>query len=527
MKIASKVIIVVLLWLIFVNPGSITNIDTARRMQMAHAWWTNTEEGIPGDRLVINVNGQNYIPYDLGQSMLMLPGDWLGTKLAQTIKLDRHQSQQFTEAFVSFFIFLPINLLAILACFRLLKLFGYSEKLAGLSSIIWLLGTTVLFYSTLHQQNNQILLFVLISYQAALAYIKKGHKSLAIFSGIALGIAFLIRITSILHAITVLIFLVGCIISNRNEFKPISKSINSLLLWISGFIPFVLIERILTYYRYGNWRATSSSLHLQIYSKANTLIEANDVIKGNNDSFDFLSLLTKIKLDALLAPLFYPEKSIFLYDPLLLPCLIISLICWKALSLEIRWYLIAGILNFLLHLYIYSWTSEWIRQGQWGARYHITSVHLLLIPLIPLLIRGATKQIKKNTNIFKKITSWFARIVIFLAMLLQFFSIVLPFNLEKTQQKLGVGSRFRMIQRVNNIFYLFDEVPESNIQIGKVIQHSPQLNPNPNLGWGFLPFRLKDRLNGNSPLNKLIPILILLWGLLFILAVTATIWMFI
>lgn len=522
MKIGYKVIIVALLWLIFVNPGSITNIDTTRRMQMAHAWWTGTEEGISGDRIIININNQNYVPYDLGQSMLMLPGDWLGTKLAQSININKNQSQQFIEAIVSFFIFLPINLLAVLACFRLLKLFGYSEKLAGLSSIIWLLGTTVLFYSTLHQQNNQILLFVLISYQAALAYIKKEQKQLAIFSGMALGMAFLIRITSIIHAVSVLVFLIGCI-AYRHKSKPISKSRKSIFLWMSGFIPLVLIERILTNYRYGSWTATSTSLHLQIYSKADALIEANDIVLGQNVGFSFLNLLTKVRSEGLLAPLFYPEKSIFLYDPLLLPCLIILFVCWKFLSLEIKWYLIAGVLNFLLHLYIYSWTTDWIKQGQWGVRYHITSVHLLLVPLIPLLIRGATRQIKKNANLSKKIVSWFAKLIIILAVLLQFLSIALPFNFEKNQQELGVGSRFRIVQRVNNIVYILSENPKFNMQISKTVELSPQLNSN----WGFLPFRLKDKLNGNSPLNKLIPILILLWGLLLVLACTATIWMFI
>ena len=260
---------------------------------------------------------------------------------------------------------------------------------------------------------------------------------------------------------------------------------------------------------------------MQIFSKADTLIGANDVVLGDNEGFSFLSLLTQVQLEGLLAPLFSPEKSIFLYDPLLLPCLIVLFVCWRFLSLEIKWYAIAVILNFLLHLYIYSWTSDWIKLGAWGSRYHITSVHLLLVPLIPLLIRGATKKIKKNTNIFKKIASWFARIIIFLAMLLQFFSILLPFNLEKTQQELGVGSRFRMVQRVNNVFTLLDETPVSNVQI------SPILDSNQNINWEFLPFRLQNRSNENSPLNKLLPILFILWGLIFILAVTATVWMFV
>lgn len=520
MKIESKVIIVALLWLILINPGSITNIDTARRIQMAHSWWAQTKEGIPGDRLVINVNGQNYIPYDLGQSMLMLPGDWIGTKLSQSIRLDRNQSKQFTEAIISFLIFLPINLLAVLACFRLLKLFSYSEKLAGLSSIIWFLGTTVLFYSTLHQQNNQILLFVLISYQAALAYIQKGQKPLAIFSGIALGIAFLIRITSIIHAVGILFFLIGCI-SDRTKLKSGWRSIKSILLWIGGFIPFVLIERILTNYRYGSWTATSTSLHMQIFAKADTLIGANDVVLGDNEGFSFLSLLTKVRLEGLLAPLFSPEKSVFLYDPLLLPCSIVLFVCWRFLSLEIKWYAIAGIVNFILHLYIYSWTSAWIRQGQWGARYHITSIHLLLVPLIPLLVRGAIKQIKQNTHIFKKIAILFARFAIVLAVLLQIFSILLPFDLERIQQELGVGSRFRMGQRINNVFILLGETPESNVKI------SPILHSNQNINWEFLPFRLQARQNDDSSLNKFMPILFIFWGLIFILAVTATAWMFV
>ena len=261
MKIVHQITFIALLWLIFVNPGSISDLDTFRRTHMAHAWWTQTEEAIPQDKLVIHVNNRNYIPYDLGQSMLILPGDWLGTKLSQSLNLTNEaESQQFREAVISFIIFLPINLLTILTCFKLLLHFGYSEKIAGLSSIIFLLGTTVLFYASLHQQNNQILLFVLLSYQAASAYVMQQKKQLAIASGIALGIAFLIRITSILYVVSILTFLVGCLSNIKT--KLLANSIKSIFLWMTGFIPFVFLERILTYYRYGSWIATSTSLHI-------------------------------------------------------------------------------------------------------------------------------------------------------------------------------------------------------------------------------------------------------------------------
>lgn len=214
MTIKGKVALLALIWLILVNPGSVTNFDTERRLQMAHAWWTGTEENLPGNKVVININGKNYIPYDLGQSMLMLPGDWLGDKLGQNFDTEA-QRQYIREAVVSFLVFVPLNLLTVLICFQFLQLLGYSEKVAGLSGLVWLLGTSVLFYSSFHQQNNQVLLFVLLGYQAALTYIIKHQKFLAILSGVSLGVAFLIRITSILYAVGLLVFIVGCAVKKE------------------------------------------------------------------------------------------------------------------------------------------------------------------------------------------------------------------------------------------------------------------------------------------------------------------------
>ena len=237
--------------------------------------------------------------------------------------------------------------------------------------------------------------------------------------------------------------------------------------------------------------------------------------------------MTKIQLEGLLSPLISPEKSVFLYDPLVLPCLILLLICWKFFSTHIRWYLITGIVSFLLHLYIYSWTYEWIEHPAWGARYHVTSVHLLLIPLIPLLIRGVTRQITQNANFFQVIMSWIAKIIIIFAISIQFASVVLPSGLEQAQQKLGIGSRFRVVQRVNNIVYLLDRDRQYPLQIAKVLAESPSFAKNQKIAWEILPFRLKLWLEPDSFFYKLVPILFFCWGLILILAITTTVWVFI
>ena len=532
MKITHRIVVIALLWLIFVNPGTITSIDTIRRLSMSHAWWTGSEESFPGNKIVINVDRKKYIPYDLGQSMLMLPGDWLGEQLGKGLK-DELLREYFRRIVVSFLIFVPINLLAVLTCFRFLRLLNYSEKIARLSSLVWLIGTSILFYSSFHQQNNQILLFVLLSYQAALMYIIKQKKHWAILSGAALGFAFVIRITNIIYAASILLFLIG---SSLDKAKGESLSVNfrpTLWLWISGFAPFLLLERVLTYIRYGSWTATTVSLHLQIYSKAGALINSADtVVEGTTKSFSFLSLLTKIKPEALFAPFFSPEKSIFLYDPLTLPCLILLVICWKYLSGYVRWYTVAASVGFLLHVYIYSWSTGWINQGAWGARYHITSIHLLLVPLIPLLVKGAIEQIDRQKNLFKKTLTIAARAIIVVAICVQLTSISIDGGIEAYQQQLGIDSSFRIAQRFKNISALVaDGSVESQISKTLPIQNDPKLSFAKNQiiardGWNILPFIYQKRLTG-SPLSKLIPILIVLWGLILLAAIVTTVKIFV
>lgn len=226
---ACKIAIIALLWLIFIDPGNITINDTVHRLAMSHAWWTGTEENLSGNQIVVSVNQKKYIPYDLGQSILMLPGDWLGTQLGRGID-DKFIQDYLREATVSFLIFLPINLLTVLTCFRFLRLLDYSEKIAGLSSLVWFIGTSIFFYAGFHQQNNQILLFILLSYQAALIYIIKTKKYWAILSGAALGFAFMIRITNIVYVPSILLFLTGCILNReKSKFLPVSFGKNNCI----------------------------------------------------------------------------------------------------------------------------------------------------------------------------------------------------------------------------------------------------------------------------------------------------------
>lgn len=514
MKTVSKVALIACLWLAVISTGTLGSIDTEVRLQLSHAWATGAEEiqiapdqkaRVRGDILygVIGVGGKRYIHYDVGQSILMLPGDWIGSQLSHWFP--NIESERWRELTVNFLVFLPLNVAAVIACFYLLCLFGFPEKIAGLGSLTWLLGTTFLYYAQVHQQNNQILLFVTLAYGAALAYVQRERSYYAILSGLFLGSAFLIRKSSFIHALTVLLFLVGCLFyKNRDKFKIV----NSLILWIAGFFPLVLLGRFFDYFRYGSFWKTGERLANQQRDTDPVYAKFPPLPKG--DPF------TNEPHIGILGVLFSPAKSIFIYDPLLLPSLVLGISLWQKLSFYIKWYLLCNILNLGLHIALTSRLIFWDGDVAWGARYHITSVQLLLIPLLGIFVQ----QILLTRDWQKKGMQF----ILSLAIIAQLVSVVMPTNLEVYQRVVGIPgtrSNFRLAQRMVNIVCLVNSSWSKSC-----VENNPAqkkwVEP-----WNhvvFLPFNLKEIISTQDDSTAAITGLVgLIWIIGLILAIGVTI----
>jgi hypothetical protein len=447
MKTIIKVIAIALLWLAVTFSGRLGTVDTILRLQMAHAWWTGTEEVSPdyqpkerGDLQagVKGVGGKRYLAYDPGQSLLMLPGDWLGTKLHPYFsKVGANDFRQLVVVLT----FIPLNVAAVVSCFWLLRLLDFEERLAGIASIIWLISTTVLHYAQVPFQNNQILLFVAIGYASALAYVRRGNPGLALLSGLSLAAALLIRMTSVFHAITVLLFLVGCIAYQSRNLSKVAKAVG---LWIVGFIPLALLGRVFDYIRYGSFWTTGAMMSVK---QINT-----DPIWSSLPERDVNNPFSNDSYIGIWGVLFSPAKSIFIYDPLLLPCLVLGIIFWKKLSPYIQWYLVTGILNLGLHIALTSRLVFWHGDSAWAARYHVTSVQLLLIPLVALFMQYLLSA--------KRLTAWLMRGVLALAIAVQIASVIMLFSLEDAQSRLVPPDerfvQFRLGQRITNIVCAID-----------------------------------------------------------------------
>ena len=456
MKTIQKVIIASLLWTILLSSFRIMG-DTASRLQMSYAWLTGTEEIIlsadykPISRIggqstgALGKDGKRYITYDVGQPLLMLPGNWLGIQLHKFFPTQNEV--YFRQIIARWITFIPLNMALIVAVFWLLKIFNFSEKVAALSSMFFLLGTTVMQYVQSSQQNNQILLFVVLAYACAVVAVKaksnQTYKAFIILSGLAGGTAFLIRQTSIVHLLTIFLFILGCIWLTK---KSVMRTFETALLWALGVLPLVLISRIFDYVRLGVfWQTAAKFAVEQKRLGIDPLFVGLPELPAN---FPFNNPPWVGIWGALLSP----AKSIFIYDPLLLPCLILGIILWKQFSSYIQLYLAANCLNLILHLILYSKLDFWHGDAAWGARYHVTSVHLLLIPLIGVLIQ--------NMLTARGLYLWSIRLLLIIAIAVQIPSVILRPSAESNSiyfAKPESFNEFRLAERVTNIGCLIND----------------------------------------------------------------------
>lgn len=446
-----KVALIAFFLITSINRGTLGIVDTDARLQMAHAWWTGTEEvdlnyqaQRRGDFLVgvTGVEGKRYLSYDPGQSILMLPGDWFATQLLQFFP--KLSSVDFRQSVVSYLIFVPLNVASVLACFWLMRLMKFGEEISGLTTIALLICTSFLAYTHVHQQNNQILLFVALGYASFLAYVKYGQTRFVVISGLVSSAALLMRSSSIIHALTIVIFVVVCsIYRNQNKLNLLTI----LGLWISGFLPIWIFGRIFDYARYGSFWTSGQALanqQLMTETKFAGFSEFPANYPFNNEPYV-----------GIFGVLFSPIKSIFIYDPLLIPCLVIGVVFWKRFSFYIKAYLLVGILNLILHIILTSKLIFWGGDWSWGARYHVTSIHLLFIPLIATLIQYILSK--------EGFVSWIMRGIFAVALVVQIASVAMDQSTEIAPivqpQDLATeiyADQFRLGQRITNIICHFN-----------------------------------------------------------------------
>jgi hypothetical protein len=85
--------------------------------------------------------------------------------------------------------------------------------------------------------------------------------------------------------------------------------------------------------------------------------------------------------------LFTPEKSIFLFDPLLILMIVLAAVAWRRFSGAAKAYVITSALLLMAYISFYARYTVWSGDSAWGDRYVSTSAELAALLAAPLLLR--------------------------------------------------------------------------------------------------------------------------------------------
>ncbi len=363
-----------------VQSGELGSSDTTHRLQTAHSFWTSEPPVFPDEYPEFGIHGRGgklYAWYGIGQSLLLLPSDILGTHVERLPIFDDYDGTDpnVRDIVVSFSTNILVCVLSVLMCFRLLRLFDFSvnERLAGALALLF--GTTFLHYTQNMMENNYILLLTLTGLCFQYEWLKTGKTRALLIGSIALGANLLTRLTTGMDWIGVGFFLLLAAWSSNIRGRELwSRFIGYAKVVLPVYIFFGLVDRLYQFIRFGSFFNT----YLQVLT-----IEFRRRDPSLSPKYPFE---TPFHL-GFLGALFSPEKSIFTYDPLLVLTILICIFGWKRFSSPLRAYLITFGLLLLAYISFYARYTDWAGDTAWGDRYAATAAQLFAFVSVPLLVR--------------------------------------------------------------------------------------------------------------------------------------------
>ncbi len=126
-----------------VQSGELGTSDTAHRLQTTHWLWTSEPQVFPYEYPEFGLHGRRgrlYSWYGIGQSLLMLPSDLLGTWIARwSIFSDYGDDPAVRSIVVSYCTSILVNVLTALVALRFLRQlrFGLKESVAGVLALMF------------------------------------------------------------------------------------------------------------------------------------------------------------------------------------------------------------------------------------------------------------------------------------------------------------------------------------------------------------------------------------------------------
>ncbi len=363
-----------------VQSGELGSADTQHREQSAHALWTSEPPVFDWEYPEFGTHGRGgrlQSSYGIGQSLLMLPADVVGTWVSDLPAFREYDGNDPTvrNIIVSFSTNILLNVLTALICFRFLRqlMFGVKQAVAGTLALLVL--TTHLHYTQNMMENNYICLLTLAGFSYQYEWLRGGRKRALLIGAGALGLNLLTRLTTGMDLLACGLFLLLVLVMEGERGRDLrARCWSYVKVALPVYAVFGLLDRVYQFYRYGSFFNTYMSVTAREFRMRDPSLPASY-------PFD-----TPFHV-GFFGALFSPEKSIFLFDPLLVLMILLVVVGWKRFSPTVKAYLLTAAAMLLAYISFYAKYTVWSGDSAWGDRYVSTAAELAALLAVPLLLR--------------------------------------------------------------------------------------------------------------------------------------------
>src|ERR1700676_5533325 len=248
-----------------VQSGELGTSDTMHRLQTTHWLWTSEPQVFPNEYPEFGLHGrggQLYSWYGIGQSLLMLPADLIGTWIAHwKIFAGYGDDPAVRSIVVSYSTNILVNVLTALVGFRLLQQLRFSVRESVLGVLALMLCTTHLHYTQNMMENNYIMLLTLTGFSFQYEWLRTGSKGALFVGSAALALNLLTRLTTALDLVAGGVFLLLVFwFEHVRGLELWQRFVAYCKVAAPVYAFFFALDRLYQFYRFGSFTNTYVSL---------------------------------------------------------------------------------------------------------------------------------------------------------------------------------------------------------------------------------------------------------------------------
>jgi len=363
-----------------VQSGELGSADTMHRLQTAHSFWTSEPAVFPNEYPEFGVHGRGgklYDWYGIGQPLLLLPFDVVGSYLENFSIFDSYGTSDPTvrNIFVTYATNILLSVLTALICFRFLGLLAFDVVQSVTGVLALLFCTTHLHYTQNMMENNYILLLTLTGFCFQYEWLRTGSRRALLIGSLVLGLNLLTRLTTGLDLIAAGIFLLLVLrFEKAGKQKVWERLVDYFKIALPVYLFFLFLDRLYQFYRFGTWTDT----YVHYFTIEHRLHDPTLPAKYPWE--------TPFRV-GFLGPFISPEKSIFLFDPLIVLAVIVVIFGWKRFNSAVKAYTLAAFSLLLAYVCLYARYTVWSGDFAWGDRYVSTATQMAAFISVPLLLK--------------------------------------------------------------------------------------------------------------------------------------------